>query len=98
MQNWEWDYLHQRIYINEDSALKFDADILSFVYSADGSKLALYNANGQLVIHDHRTGEELHRYQIYRDLERLKYDSKNARRPLMDFCSDGKHVAVKAAA
>ena len=93
-ENWEWRYLYRKCHFLDAPSLEFGVDVLSFAYNPDDSTIALYNANGQLVILDHMTGKELHRHRICRDLKQLRIDYRNPNRPLMDFSHGGKSVAV----
>jgi len=93
--NWEWRYLFRTCHFQEAPPLEFDEGILSVAYSPDHSKVALYRADGQLAVHNYRTGEELHRNQIRSNLQQLKLDlDEFCWCPLLDFCPDGRHVVV----
>ena len=101
LRNWEWHYLYRKSYSQEQSELIFDANVVSFDVSPDGSKLAALCADGNLVIRDLSTEKDLP--IKVRDKKQPNYDDRkyfffdDYKDPFMQwvaFCPDGKHMAV----
>jgi len=94
LRNWEWNYLFGKIHSREINEIDYGADVLSFKFNSDGSILAAFCENGQLVVQDRATGKESS-YQIRHNLEQLDRDRE--RSPWcqwVDFCAAGKYIAV----
>ncbi|MFC1792793.1 protein kinase [Planctomycetota bacterium] len=93
LRNWEWRYLYRASHFAYKPMLEFGAEVLSFAFSPYGSKLAVFCADGQLIVHDCRTGSESY-YQIRQNLEQLNRERETAWCQWVDFCNDCIHVAV----
>jgi len=71
-RNWEWDYLYRKSHFLESPDLIFAANVISFAFNPDGSKLAAVCANGELVIRDFATGTDSP-FQICKEFGQLNY-------------------------
>lgn len=93
LRKWEWHYLHRKSRLQEPPPLKFDANVMSFTFSSDGTKLAAFCDNGQLVIRERVTGLTSS-YSVRNKTEQINRDSQSIFCQWVDFCPDAKHIAV----
>jgi WD40 repeat protein/serine/threonine protein kinase len=93
LRNWEWHYLQRKSHFQETPPLEFGANVFSFDFSPDGSKLAVFCADGRLVVRDWTTEQESS-YQVRNNIDQLHRDSETIFCQWVDFCPDGKHIAV----
>jgi len=93
LRDWEWDYLYRKCHIQETESLVFDADVISFDFSPDGSKLAVYCVDGSVAMYDCVSSEKS-LFPVRKNPEQLSHESEISYRKCVEFFPDGKHIAV----
>jgi len=92
LRNWEWHYLKRKSCFQETESIVFDAKVISFDFSPDGSRLAAFLTNGELVIQDPVTeGKSILEVRKNREFAE---DYVIWLWKCVTFCPDGKHIAV----
>ena len=93
LRHWEWHYLRRKSLSKETPSIEFDANVLSFDISSNGSILAAFCSDGNLVTIDLISGKR-HSYSVRQKPAQLEDELSYWDLTWVAFCPDGEHTAV----